>query len=270
MSLSKNRSIWIAVLGLIALTQQSCFTTKQQIYFQGLADSTAIVSMQQPDPVIQRGDQLLIRIYALDQQSAEYFNIPVGLGAGGNAGMAMANMMNGPQGGALIGYLVNEAGEIDYPKLGAINVLGYTQQRLRDSLQVWLLPYLKEPIASVRLLNFRVTYMTSDRASTIVIANNKTNILQFLGMVNGVTWMDKRDNILVIRQVDNVQKTYRINLTDGSVFSSPAFYLLPNDIVYVEPNKRKFLETNIQLISYVATITSTLTVLYLFINNISK
>jgi polysaccharide export outer membrane protein len=112
--------------------------------------------------------------------------------------------------------------------------------------------------------------MTSDRASTIVIANNKTNILQFLGMVNGVTWMDKRDNILVIRQVDNVQKTYRINLTDGSVFSSPAFYLLPNDIVYVEPNKRKFLETNIQLISYVATITSTLTVLYLFINNISK
>ncbi len=270
MSLFKSRTTFVIMLLTIALVQQSCFTTKKQIYFQGLADSTANLTMQQPDPIIQRGDQLFIRIYALDPISAEYFNQPVGLGAGGNSGMVMANVMNGPQGGGLIGYLVNESGDIEFPKLGAVRVIGYTQQRLRDSLQVWLLPYLKEPIASVRLINFRVTYMTSDRANTIVIANNKTNLLQFLGMVNGVTWMDRRDNIRVIRQVDSVQKVYSINLTDGSVFSSPAFYLQPNDIVYVEPNKRKFLETNIQLISYVATITSTLTVLYLFINNLSN
>jgi polysaccharide export outer membrane protein len=89
-------------------------------------------------------------------------------------------------------------------------------------------------------------------------------------MVYGLTWMDRRDNILVIRQVNDVQKSYRLNLTDASVFQSPAYYLQPNDIIYIEPNKRKFLETNIQLISYVATITSTFTVLYLFINNISQ
>ncbi len=268
MSLSKNRVVWVAVLGMIALTQQSCFTSKKQIYFQGLADSTANVSMQQPDPIIQRGDQLMIRIYALDPQSAEYFNQPMGLGM--NGGQVLGQMMQTGQGGGLIGYLVNEQGEIEFPKLGTINVLGYTQQRLRDSLQTWLVEYLKEPIATVRIMNFRVTYVTSDRANTVVIANNKTNILQFLGMVNGVTWMDKRDNIKVIRLINNTRKVYTINLTDGSVFESPAFYLQPNDIVYVEPNKRKFVETNMQLISYVATISSTLTVLYLFINNLTN
>ncbi len=266
----KNRFIYVGVLLFLAIFQQSCFSYKKQIYFQGIADSTANLSMEQPDPVIQRGDQLLIRIYALDQLSAEYFNQPVGLGMGGNTGMAISNLMNGPQGGGVIGYLVNENGDIEFPKLGAIKVLGYTQQQLRDSMQIWLLPYLKEPVASVRLINFRVTYITSDRANTVVIANNKTNIIQFLGMVYGLTWMDRRDNILVIRQVNDVQKSYRLNLTDASVFQSPAYYLQPNDIIYIEPNKRKFLETNIQLISYVATITSTLTVLYLFINNISK
>lgn len=266
MSLSKNRSIWIAVLGLIALTQQSCFTSKKQIYFQGLADSTANVSMQQPDPIIQRGDQLMIRIFALDPQSAEYFNQPMGLGNLGGQVLAQSQQL----GGGLIGYLVNEQGEIEFPKLGTINVLGYTQHQLRDSLQSWLVEYLKEPIATVRIMNFRVTYVTADRANTVVISNNKTNILQFLGMVNGVTWMDKRDNIKVIRLINETRKVYTINLTDGSVFDSPAFYLQPNDIVYVEPNKRKFVETNMQLISYVATISSTLTVLYLFINNLTN
>lgn len=268
MSLFKSRITFVITLMGIALMQQSCFTTKKQIYFQGLADSTANLTMQQPDPIIQRGDQLMIRIFALDPVSAEYFNQPMGLGV--NGGQVLGQMMQNNQGGGLVGYLVNEQGQIEFPKLGTLNILGYTQHQLRDSLQNWLLPYLKEPIASVRIMNFRVTYVTADRANTVVIANNKTNLLQFLGMVNGVTWMDKRDNIKVIRQINDVRKVYTVNLTDGSVFNSPAYYLQPNDIVYVEPNKRKFVETNIQLISYVATITSTLTVLYLFINNITN
>jgi len=130
--------------------------------------------------------------------------------------------------------------------------------------------YIKEPIINVRLLNFRVTFMTSDRATTMVITNNKTSILQFLGTAGGIGWMDKRNNILVIRQIGDARQIYRINLTDASVFNSPAYYLQPNDIVYVEPNKRKFLETNIQLLSYVTTIASTVSILVLFINSLSK
>jgi polysaccharide export outer membrane protein len=146
-------------------------------------------------------------------------------------------------------------------------VIGYTQQDLRDSLQKWLLPYLVEPIVAVRIMNFRVTYITSDRAITTMIMNNKTNMLQFLGMVGGVQWMDKRDNIVVIRQVNDVRQVIRVNLNDASIFTSPAFYLQPNDVIYVEPNSRKFLETNIQLLSYVTTITSTVSIFLLYLTN---
>ncbi len=122
----------------------------------------------------------------------------------------------------------------------------------------------------LEFLNFRVTFITSDRAITTIITNNKTNILQFLGMVGGISWMDKRNNILVIRQIDSKREILRVNLTDASIFNSPAYYLQPNDIIYVEPNKRKFLETNIQLLSYVTTIASTVSILVLFINSLSK
>jgi polysaccharide export outer membrane protein len=119
-------------------------------------------------------------------------------------------------------------------------------------------------------MNFRVTFINPDRASTIVVTNNQTNILQFIGMVGGIQWMDKRTNIRVIRQLDTVREIYTVNLTDASVFESPVFFLQPNDVIYIEPNKRKFLETNVQLVNYFAQITSTLSILYLFYQNITK
>jgi polysaccharide export outer membrane protein len=170
--------------------------------------------MKQPDPVIQRGDQLMIMVYAADMESAQVFNQQMGGGQGGG-GMNM-NMMQGGQGGGFMGYLVNEDGQIDFPKFGTLNVIGFTQQSLRDSLQNWLKPYLVDPIVNVRIMNFRVTYITSDRAITTMIMNNKTNILQFLGMVGGIQWMDKRDNIVVIRQVNDVRQVIRVNLNTSS------------------------------------------------------
>jgi polysaccharide export outer membrane protein len=244
----------------------SCVSYKKQIFFQGLRDTTYASSMKQPDPIIQRGDQLAIMIYALDQTNAQFFNQPMGGVQGGN----MNQMTQGGQGGGIMGYLVDEYGNIEFPKLGTIKVLGYTQQELRDTLKNRLAIYIKEPIINVRLLNFRVTFITSDHANTAIVTNNKTNILQFLGSVGGISWMDKRDNIVVIRQIDSKRQILRVNLTDASIFQSPAYYLQPNDIIYVEPNKRKFLETNIQLLSYVTTIASTVSILLLYINGLTK
>jgi polysaccharide export outer membrane protein len=257
-----------AIIAILVMSQSSCVSYKKQIFFQGLADTTYNASMQQPDPVIQRGDQLMIMVYASDMESTNLFNQQMGGGQGGGGAMMM--QQGGGQGGGFMGYLVNEDGEIDFPKFGTLKVIGYTQQDLRDSLQKWLLPYLVEPIVNVRIMNFRVTYITSDRAITTMIMNNKTNMLQFLGMVGGVQWMDKRDNIVVIRQVNDVRQVIRINLTDASIFTSPAFYLQPNDVIYVEPNSRKFLETNIQLLTYVTSISSTVSIFFLYLTQFSR
>jgi polysaccharide export outer membrane protein len=248
-----------AIIAILVLSQSSCVSYKNQIFFQGLADTTYNASMQQLDPVIQRGDQLVIMVYASDMESTNLFNQQMGGGGGGGA------MMQG--GGGFMGYLVNEDGEIDFPKFGTLKVIGYTQQDLRDSLQKWLLPYLVEPIVSVRIMNFRVTYMTAKSANTVTITNNKTNILQFLGMVGGIDLMNKKDNVTVIRQVNDVRQVYKINFTDASVFQSPAYYLMPNDIIYVYPNSRIFIDNNLQFLTYVTTITSTVSIFLLYLTN---
>jgi polysaccharide export outer membrane protein len=247
---------------VIALLQSGCVNYKNQIFFQGLSDTTYNASMQQPDPVIQRGDQLMIMVYALDATSAQQFNQVMGGAQGGNM------MMQGGQGGGFMGYLVDEMGNIDFPKLGTLKVMGFSQQCLRDSLQQWLLPYLKEPVVQVRIMNFRVTYMTIDKAVTTVITNNKTNIIQFLGMVGGINYLDRKDKVMIIRQVNDFRQIINVDFTDKSIFDSPAFYLQPNDIIYVYPNNRKFVDFNLQLLTYVTTISSTISIFLLYLNNL--
>lgn len=254
----------MAIFTLIATLNTGCVNYKNQIFFQGLSDTTYNASMKQPDPVIQRGDQLMIMVYALDPTSAQQFNQVMGGGQGG--GMMMN--MGGGQGGGFMGYLVDEDGNIDFPKMGTLKVIGYSQQQLRDSLQQWLLPYLKEPVVQVRIMNFRVTYMTIDRATTTVIMNNKTNIIQFLGMVGGINYLDRKDKVVIIRQVNDFRQIINVDFTDKSIFDSPAFYLQPNDIIYVYPNNRKFVDFNLQLLTYVTTISSTISIFLLYLNNL--
>ena len=254
-----------ATLLFFAFALSGCYRYKNQILFQGLKDTTYTASMQQPKPIIQRGDQLSIMVYGLDDKTTAYFNAPMG---GGMAGQMM--MQQGGQGGGMIGYIVNEEGTIEFPKLGTINILGYTHEQLRDTLQNRLTPWIKDPIVNVRMLNFRVTFMTTTHAQTVVIMNQKTNILQFLGMVGGIQWTDRKDNILIIRQIDSVRQVIHVDFTNKEIFNSPVYYLQPNDIVYVEPNKLKFVESNVAVISLVTSITSTLSILVLFVNSLVK
>jgi polysaccharide export outer membrane protein len=254
-----------ATLLFLAFALSGCYRYKNQILFQGLKDTTYNASMQQPKPIIQRGDQLSIMVYGLDDKTTAYFNAPMG---GGQAGQMM--MQQGGQGGGMIGYIVNEEGTIEFPKLGTINILGYTHEQLRDTLQNRLTPWIKDPIVNVRMLNFRVTFMTTTHAQTVVIMNQKTNILQFLGMVGGIQWTDRKDNILIIRQIDSVRQVIHVDFTNKDIFNSPVYYLQPNDIVYVEPNKLKFVESNVAVISLVTSITSTLSILVLFVNSLVK
>jgi polysaccharide export outer membrane protein len=250
---------------LMTMFFSGCYSYKNQILFQGLNDTTYPASMTQTKPVIQLGDQLGIFVYGLDEKTTAYFNLPMGGAQGG--GMQMM-MQPGGQGGGIIGYLVTEGGTIEFPKLGTLKVIGFNQEQLRDSLQVWLQPWIKDPVVNVRLLNFRVTYLTTDRAQTVLIQNNKTNIIQFLGMVSGITWTDRKDNVLVIRQIDGERQVFHVDFTTKELFNSQVYYLQPNDIVYVEPNQRKFVESNVQLISLVTSITSTISIFVLFVNSL--
>jgi polysaccharide export outer membrane protein len=65
-----------------------------------------------------------------------------------------------------------------------------------------------------------------------------------LSLAGDLTIYGKRQNVLIIREVDGKREFARIDLTQRDLFTSPYYYLRPNDIVYVEPLKGKLTSTS--------------------------
>jgi len=140
------------------------------------------------------------------------------------------------------GYLVNQDGYIQFPVLGNILAGGLNKQKLSDDITRMLIEkqLLKDPIVTVRYLNFRVTVLGEVARPTVVsVPNEKISILEALGLAGDLTIYAKRDNILLIREEKGSKLVKRLNLNTSEIFTSPYYYLKSNDIVYAEPNSAK-------------------------------
>ena len=140
----------------------------------------------------------------------------------------------------LNGYLVDNNGEINLPILGKLKVEGLNRNELIKILEEKLIPYLKNPIVYVQIQNYRVTILGEVKnPGTYSIPNEKISLLELIGISGDLTIYGKRNNILIIREINNVKNEIRVDLTKQNILSSSDYYLQQNDIIYIEPNRSK-------------------------------
>jgi len=174
----------------------------------------------------------------------------------------------GESGGYLYGYDVNSDGTIVIPTVGSIKVGGLTLEESRKLIQEATDKVFKNATIECKLLSFKFTVIGEVRApGTYVNYNNYLTVLEAIGRAGGVGDYGNRSNVLVIRPYDKGTKTFRLNLQDKKILSSEAYFLLPNDVVIVEPLKQKIFSMNLPTISFIiTTFTSVITTTLLLIN----
>lgn len=102
---------------------------------------------------------------------------------------------------------------------------------------------MKDPIVDVKLLNFKVTVIGEvNNPSSFTIPGDHINLLEALGMARDMTVYGKRENVLIIREVDGKRVMKRLDLNRQDILNDEFFNLKQNDIVYVEPDKSKAIE----------------------------
>ena len=137
-------------------------------------------------------------------------------------------------------YLVNTDGNIDFPVLGSILAYNKTVEQLQQELTNRISIYVKNPVVTLRLANFKITVLGEvARPGQYVLNDLNPNILTAIGVAGDLTLYGKRDNILIVRNFDNQITKDRINLMDSSFISSPFFQLKQGDVIYVSANPTK-------------------------------
>lgn len=161
----------------------------------------------------------------------------------------------------IIGYDVNEEGNIFLPVIGELQVANKTIQQIRILLQGEVNKYFNNAYVDCKLLSFKFTVMGEAKSpGTFINYNNYLTVLEAIGRAGGVGDYGRRDRVLVVRPTEGGSKTYRINLQDKSLLSSEAYFLQPNDLVIIEPVKHKIFNMNLPTFSFIlSTVTSAIT-----------
>ena len=225
------RYIFIIPVLICCFFFTSCVSTQKSVYFKDLPDTVIAPVKGNFEPVIHKNDVLQIVVSSMNPEDAVVFNTPSVTAAGTPGG-----------GNQATGYLVGEQGYIEYPVLGKVKAEGLTKEQLTKQLQEEFnnRKLMKDPVVTIRFLNYRVTVIGEVAHPTVVNVNSeKITILEALGLAGDITVYGKRENVMLIREVNGEKTIRRLNLNSADVLSSPYYYLQTNDVVYVEPNKSK-------------------------------
>jgi polysaccharide export outer membrane protein len=226
----------VVVLSCV-LTLTSCVSTKQATYFNDITDTALVAATHIPEPVIRRNDLLSISVSSLNPEAALLFNTPNIPGGGTSAPNNNSSLSQA------VGYLVNSEGQIKFPMLGNLAAAGLTKKALEETITQQLTDkkLLFDPIVNVRFLNYRVTVLGEvARPGVITVPSEQISILEAIGQAGDLTIYGKRENVALIRQEENGDRSvHRLNLNSSEVLKSPYFFLKSNDVVYVEPGRAK-------------------------------
>jgi polysaccharide biosynthesis/export protein len=251
----------IIILTLTLLA--SCTSQRKLAYLNNLPEPSGQedFKMDIPDYRLQPRDILQITVKSLlpDGTMKDFLATAGGVGS---------FMTQGDAGGALFGYTVDSKGNITLPVIGEIPVKGLNIEDTKSKIQEMVDKVYVKATAECKLLSFKFTVIGEVRSPGAYINyNNYLTILEAIGRAGGVSDYGNRDRALVVRPYDKGTKTYRINLQDKSILTSPAYFLLPNDVLIIEPMKQKIFNMNLPTISFlITTVTSGITMTLLLIN----
>ena len=230
LSASTLRLLYYITFLYVAVT--SCTTSKKIIYFQNLDDAQLKPLNTEYEAVIKKDDRLTIVVSGPDKTVCAPYNLTINeMSANGSV------VTGGSPENSTLGYLVDADGNIDFPILGKIHVEGMTRNDLVNYLTQEIGKDIKEPVVYVSFRNYKITVLGEvQKPGTYTIDSEKINILQALGYAGDLSLTAKRDQVLLLREVDGVLTHHRIDLRDKEILESPYFYLQQNDVIYVLPS----------------------------------
>lgn len=220
------------ILFILPLLIVACGSRKDVVYYQDIDTLSISQKLNTYEIKIQPDDLLNITVSAEDPEIAAPFNLNAPSVVSGGKQVATSQ--------ATSQYLVDANGNINFPILGSLKISGMTRSQVLKMFQDKIAVFIKNPIVNLRISNFKVSLQGEvNSPGSYPIASDRVTLIEALAMAGDLTIYGKRDNILIIREIDGVKSYNRVNISKADFLNSPFYYLAQNDVVYVEPNKSR-------------------------------
>jgi len=229
-SLIINKRFLVLVILVFALS--SCITNRDLEYIYADKELKEVKKGLQAYR-LQAGDLLSVQISTTTEQQHDFFN---------KESSSSQLMLQNPY---LYGYLIKEDGSIELPSFGVIQASGFTLAELENVIKNIAISYFADPVVKLNIVNFEITVLGEvNNPGTFKIINPDVNILYALSLSNDITQFGNRRKIKVIRNENELNRVFHVDLTKKGILNNADFMLHPHDIIYVAPMRKKFYAFN--------------------------
>lgn len=231
MSISK---IFILISVVFIVLLSSCTSRKKSLYLRNVgSDSTNVFASQQIEHRIISGDVLYINFYSFNKSLSEIFNNQ-------DNTTSSYSMWNSEANVYVNGFSVNDSGDVVLPLIGNIRITDLTIEEASNKIQNKAKTFVNDVTVIVKLLNYRYTVIGEvARPGTYTNYNDNLTIFQAVAKSGDVTIFGDKTKSHIIRQTRKGQIVIPFDFTDINILTSDAYYIRPNDIIYIEPVRNK-------------------------------
>jgi polysaccharide biosynthesis/export protein len=249
------------VASAVLLVMNSCTSHRQLVYLKGV-DSTSggtFYPRTHPEYLIQNRDILYVKIYSLNEEMSNLINQTIG--------SYQQNLFQNETSLYVNGYVVSDSGYIEIPIIGKIMVAGKTLDQSITDIKKRTAVVLKDATVVVKLISFKISVIGEvTKPGTYNNYNSQLTVLEAISMAGDITDYGNRHMVHVLRPGLKGTTTFQLDLTNKNILKSEGFFLLPNDVIYVEPIRSKTFKVNIPTFTLVLTSISTLILVLNYIN----
>jgi polysaccharide export outer membrane protein len=198
------------------------------------------------EKTIQPYDYLYVKIFSLDEKTNNIFN---------EKGSNMDN--------ELLSYSVDGKGNISLPFVSNIYVKDLTITQARVKIEKSLADYLNNISVIVRFVSNKVTVLGEvANPGQHAFFDEKVSVFQAIGLASGTSDYGNLSNVTLVREKDNIIKYFTLDLTKKNIASSEYYYLLPNDILIINPIKAKYRDLKDYALNKTATVLTAISALF--------
>lgn len=218
----ESRNFVAIIFILLAYFTVSCVPYDKLRYFNDIDEIVEPAVNPRVQKLIAPFDNLYIKVLSIDENTSNIFDP--------NSGTTGVQV--------LVSYLVDEKGYINFPFVGNINLAGLTLAQASAKMQAALSEYVSRTSVIVRFVENKISVLGQvQNQGVFSFTQDKLTIYEALALSGGITNHGDRRNIVLIRQVGDKITTNKINLADSKIASKDFYYVLPNDVITVEPMK---------------------------------
>lgn len=235
------RLFFILLITGFALSLTSCRPQRAIYnYLEDITDTTSKTPYFVTEPVIQKNDMLSIQITSasLDPSVDQLYNQ-------GQIGGQYSSQV-----GYGYGYLVDQYGRLEIPRIGVIKAEGLTKFQLADTIKARLKDQLQDPTVVIRFTNFRVIVIGevgSPGVKTIPVEN--MTLLEGLALAGDIRESGKKKEVKILRENNGKRQLGIVDVTSSKMFESPYYQLQQNDVIMVERTRYSVRQTEQSRIS---------------------